>query len=581
MKWLPKWLHPSWFLVLPLFLGLFSRGQVADHIRLQAGVDVLKEACLSEDWLRACDAYRDSHALHESVWISTLILLFALSFMGYLFRFLGGIRGVMSFLAMPLILFYLLLLALVICLQGIYLALTWRMLELAYFDNFNFLAAALIMGLALSGASVMLYAVFRVIRPKPVVEVAIRVKEEHDKQIYDWVSSLAQHIGTRAPDNILIGDSENFYVTTARLAISGDDNLIKGRTLFLSSPLLHVLTHEELRAVVGHELGHFKGGDTFYSRTFAPARRAMREALEGVTTHDSTNAWERARNALISPARELLLELYFRYEFAIRGISRQRELKADQIGAEIGGYRAFATSLLKVCFYQGSIRSVMKHVIRRCVNGRPVQNISQIYAGAMRWDLTVDHWHEFKSHLDQSVQSHPFDTHPTAEERLKAMGMKPSDVDHSDVEAASQDESAANLVPNLDQIEKIITDFRNHQIRKYYDCSDEPQGGDILLSVWAAHMTLADGKIERDEVKAVEEIATNMTKEFDIIDFREYCAYPDTLPALDELLEYSARLDESSRGALLSFLEAISKADGEQSPEEIHLLSRAHQQLAM
>ncbi|MGA2182249.1 MAG: M48 family metalloprotease [Bryobacteraceae bacterium] len=35
--------------------------------------------------------------------------------------------------------------------------------------------------------------------------------------------------------------------------------------MYLSEPFCHILSVRELRAIIGHELGHFQGQDTVFS----------------------------------------------------------------------------------------------------------------------------------------------------------------------------------------------------------------------------------------------------------------------------------------------------------------------------
>ena len=73
------------------------------------------------------------------------------------------------------------------------------------------------------------------------------------------VRALADEVGTRPPDRIVMVNNVNAYVHEFGPLLG----LLRGRrTLAIGAPLLDALDVSQLRAVLGHELGHFAGGDT-------------------------------------------------------------------------------------------------------------------------------------------------------------------------------------------------------------------------------------------------------------------------------------------------------------------------------
>ena len=82
--------------------------------------------------------------------------------------------------------------------------------------------------------------------------------------------------------NIVVGIEPNFYATAADVVGCGDTTL-KGETLYLSLSLMRLFNKSELKAVIGHELGHFSAKDTEYSSKFAPVYRGLGNADKGQT----------------------------------------------------------------------------------------------------------------------------------------------------------------------------------------------------------------------------------------------------------------------------------------------------------
>src|SRR6266849_644425 len=96
-------------------------------------------------------------------------------------------------------------------------------------------------------------------------------------KLWQFVKSLAKEIGTVAPDSIVVGLDPNFYVTEADVICL--DGKLRGRTMYVSLPLCRILSLDEFKAVLGHELAHYRGLDTQFSQGFYPIYRGTGQAL--------------------------------------------------------------------------------------------------------------------------------------------------------------------------------------------------------------------------------------------------------------------------------------------------------------
>ena len=95
-----------------------------------------------------------------------------------------------------------------------------------------------------------------------------------------------------------------------------------------------------LGAVIGHELGHFRGADTAYSRKFAPVYSGLSHAIDTLQDEDK-GADSLAKLPAISML-SLMLALFARNE---RRISRDREFGAYAVGVRVFSPEALATSI--------------------------------------------------------------------------------------------------------------------------------------------------------------------------------------------------------------------------------------------
>ncbi|WP_329064931.1 M48 family metallopeptidase [Streptomyces sp. NBC_01429] len=190
-----------------------------------------------------------------------------------------------------------------------------------------------------------------------------------EPELWRTVRELAEQVGTRAPDAIVLTAEVNAAVTEeARLL-----GLLPGRRLlFLGVPLLQGLDQAQLRSVVAHELGHYSNSDT----RLGPAIRRGRDQMLGTIrdfearadrTRDKERARQERRNekraAKGRSAREVdpggagftyraLARLYTGYaKLSLRATladARRQEYAADATAARIAGRDATAAALREI-----------------------------------------------------------------------------------------------------------------------------------------------------------------------------------------------------------------------------------------
>ncbi|MGH8028624.1 MAG: M48 family metallopeptidase, partial [Arenimonas sp.] len=165
-----------------------------------------------------------------------------------------------------------------------------------------------------------------------------RIERDAAPALWTRLHEFADKLGTAPPDVVVAGVDANFFVTEQSLRVAGEAT--KGRTLFVSLPLLRVLAQDEADAVLAHELGHFVGGDTAESAALGPKLVQFDSYLEQMRTGGLT---------LVA---FYVLHLYrLIFELALRKSSREREFAADLVAAGLVSAPALARSLVKVSAY--------------------------------------------------------------------------------------------------------------------------------------------------------------------------------------------------------------------------------------
>jgi Zn-dependent protease with chaperone function len=129
-----------------------------------------------------------------------------------------------------------------------------------------------------AGAGALIQASRSVVRSAESSVLGVRIDPVEQPSLVAVVEDLARELGAERPEHIVIGLEPNYYVIEA--TVRHLDAVCSGRTLFLSLPLSRLLlSRGELRAILGHELGHFRGLDTRFSQHFFPIYRGSADAL--------------------------------------------------------------------------------------------------------------------------------------------------------------------------------------------------------------------------------------------------------------------------------------------------------------
>jgi len=276
------------------------------------------------------------------------------------------------------------------------------------------------------GGLVALWRSIRIlIKPVPMefdVPMARAITSAEAPRLWSDIRAAASRLGTAAPDHIVVGMENNFYVT--ELAVKLRTGRTEGRTLYLSLPLMQQLSPTEVLAIIGHELGHFRGDDTRITREFYPLRFRANATLAAM----AQSGWVGWTNVHAL--------LFFRWSFGSveQALSRERELDADRAAAELTSPTIIAQALVKLqVFNEAFFRNVAKG------KGDPYSISLPSY---VRDQLVSEN--EFWTRLFDKTVSHPLDSHPSLRARLESLE-QPTNIEQAISIATEVTESASNL----------------------------------------------------------------------------------------------------------------------------------------
>ena len=162
----------------------------------------------------------------------------------------------------------------------------------------------------------------------------VEVTPHSSRLLHETVQNLARLVGAPRVHRILIGHAHNASALQMRYG------WIPWRrsTLVLGYPMLATLTPEQMRAVIAHELAHLTHAHGRFSGWVHRTRRMWLQLMDILQQHRST------------PAHVYVLYRFYvpRLNRHAAAVSRQHEVIADRLAAEVAGARVTAEALVAI-----------------------------------------------------------------------------------------------------------------------------------------------------------------------------------------------------------------------------------------
>ncbi len=221
--------------------------------------------------------------------------------------------------------------------------------------------------------------------------------------LWAWVEHLAAQLNAPAPEHIVVGIDQSFFVTSTQVVLQPSGEVLNGRTLYLPLTYLSALSQHETASIIGHELGHFSSRDTERGSETSARFSLMYTHFSSIATAEEAPSW------IERPTLWMTGHFLHHFQIAVHHWSRAQELVADRAGAQVAGARTFCQALLRVIALDNEIDTLL-HGPRR---DHLVQALAQ-------------HLQHHRLHLsEQALEiaiTHPFDTHPATAVRLQQLG---------------------------------------------------------------------------------------------------------------------------------------------------------------
>jgi len=268
------------------------------------------------------------------------------------------------------------------------------------------------------------YGMWKAIRDKPKLPAGLPLSRAQVPALWATVDELAQVVGTRTPDDIVLIPDVNAAVMEQTKLMG----LIGGRRhLFIGLPLIQAFTVAQLRSVIAHELGHYSGKHTRLAGVSYRGRLAIRRTVDR-----------------IGPANPVgwVFKGYARLFVMVQNtVSRQQEREADQAAVWVAGRHAAATALREL----DVLDSAYGYFFERYVgwgweSGYAPDDLFAGFAELVR--ARTEELNRLRAQVPTDKPS-VWDTHPPLSERLAAIGAA------LESHVPSDDRPAWVMVPDL------------------------------------------------------------------------------------------------------------------------------------
>jgi Zn-dependent protease with chaperone function len=488
---------------------------------------------------------------------------------------LGAHRSILSFGFWPYALLITIVVGIVSLLHaGIFGGASYLALQYWFGIESGFLLV--LIGVVLLGATYAIVRGLGVFFTRPKTYIAARPVTFYEfPRLGLVVRDIAKKLNAKMPDNVIIGLQPTFFATSSPVFTPYGKAPLKGRTLHLSLPLMNHFTEGELKAVIGHELGHFSGGDTTYSMRFAPVYMGLSTASEVFSAKDRP-----ITRVLSMPAKLLIDDLIYAFSVVERRIGRAREHRADQSGAKVSSPEDIAYSLLKSSLLGSIWNEQMQSLVERGMKGRFSRNVVRNFAESVRLDVDRARIAPLLQYALGDSVPHPVDTHPPTEDRIEAFGLSLGEVCSEDV-LLHRFFTAAKVTDGLDNMAALEEDLTALQYHLYSELWPKEEDGDrsideiflVLLIDFLALMVTIDGAVDDREILEAESKAIELFGNFDRESFRERCRAPEQIPSLDKMVSFANKLlTDTGIENLKTVLRRIAAADGVVQGAEARLL---------
>ena len=258
--------------------------------------------------------------------------------------------------------------------------------------------------MALFAVGILIKAMFKRVSTQFEVDGQV-ITNDQEMPLWQELKRICTQLDTEPPDQVIVGINDSFFVTEHPVTVA--DRTYTGRSLFVSLSLLKQLHGGEADAVLAHEMAHFSGNDTLFSRRISPLLVRYENYLVALS-----------EGGVTLPIYYFMLCFRGLYELSLSKLSREREARADRLASHTTEARYLAGALLRISAYS-TYRGTVEENLFMEQEALQEANVSErIEAGFPAYAVSFLE----DPAVEQMRTSHPFDSHPPLNMRLAELG---------------------------------------------------------------------------------------------------------------------------------------------------------------
>ncbi|MBI5202568.1 MAG: M48 family metallopeptidase [Elusimicrobia bacterium] len=288
--------------------------------------------------------------------------------------------------------------------------------------------------------------------PGPMLERAQQPK------LFAEIDAIAARMNQAPPEEVYLVPDMNAFVAERGGTLGRGSRRVMG----IGLPLLQMLTITQLRAVLGHEFGHYAGDDTRWGPWLYKAREDMIRTVESL--EPGTLGW-----ALVNWYGRLFM-------WITQAFSREQEYAADLWAANLFGRKAIAEGLQAVEWGARCFDLYWQTEVGPMVDQGRLPPVSEGFARFGGSTVACRVMNE----PAPPREADPFDSHPMLEERLAALAGLPEG------DAADDDPAALSLVAEPKALERQMLELivPPETLEALKPLRWEDAGSEIFLPQW-------------------------------------------------------------------------------------------------
>jgi Zn-dependent protease with chaperone function len=263
---------------------------------------------------------------------------------------------------------------------------------------------------------------FGALRDRPVQEPAMYLDRSDAPGLHDVIIDLAADVGVDPPTAVVIGPTMDWWTGTSEVELL--EGRVRGTLIHVSLPMLALLSVDQVRGILAHELAHRRAGDLDAGQRLARAHGRMEAAISALRS-EATGAGR----LTATPALAWLDFAEDAIGIAVGERMRVSESAADAVAVSTVGSTAIASGLL-VGTAIASEEETWAELVDGAIQGGVadpvggfVTDVQDAYEDVPATDIITD----------QLLRIGP--THPALITRLR-------DIDQADIEFALPDRPA-------------------------------------------------------------------------------------------------------------------------------------------